>query len=61
MILYDQININMIKVLINSRYLRMLPTNMIIEQLMTLDKNIDKIMDGVLRLAHPSVIQKLQG
>jgi uridine kinase len=27
----------------------------------TADKNIDKIMDEVLRLAHPSVIQKLQG
>jgi len=25
------------------------------------DKNIDEIMDEVLRLAHPSVIQKLQG
>ena len=59
MILYDQININMIKVLINSRYLRMLPTNMIIEQLMTLDKNIDKIPEEILNVDFTGKIRTL--
>lgn len=35
--------------------------DMVVQNVGRADKNIDKIMDEVLRLAHPSVIQKLQG
>ena len=35
--------------------------DMVVQNVGSADKNIDKIMDEVLRLAHPSVIQKLQG
>lgn len=35
--------------------------DMLVQNVGSADKNIDKIMDEVLRLAHPSVIQKLQG
>ena len=35
--------------------------DMVVQNVGSADKNIDKIMDEVLGLAHPSVIQKLQG
>ncbi len=35
--------------------------DMVVQNVGSADKNIDKIMDEVLRLADPSVIQKLQG
>jgi len=34
--------------------------DMVVQNVGSADKNIDKIMDEVIRLAHPSVIQKLQ-